>query len=190
MMRVFPPFMWRLTDYLTGRLDHRPADVIPALAQSVLDVSEPEFAFVDRYSLAAWQPPTGDLGGPRLQRIIPAGNGRIVVPPLPAGKYILKKDQESPDSHASAYARILFSQPDPRESDTVRISENQLATILDNDVSLVSAGETPVHPPYGKELWRWIVITLIGAYFLEAVAAWVFDVRREKRRLSTGLPAR
>jgi hypothetical protein len=37
--------MWRIADYLTGRLQARPPDVLPAGEMRVLDVSETPFAF-------------------------------------------------------------------------------------------------------------------------------------------------
>ena len=42
--RVFPPFMWRVVDYLTGQLRSLPPDQLVARTPAALDVSETNFS--------------------------------------------------------------------------------------------------------------------------------------------------
>ncbi len=187
MTRVFPPLMWRLVDYLTGRLKRRPPDVVPALTQAVLDVSEPEFSFATEFELA----PVADTGGepqlPQLDKAPPESlrprEGRVLVPPLVSGQYVLRKKQESATASLSGYSRIVYAHPDPRESEMAKVGKATIVEMFDRDVKTVFGAQPPITTPTGNELWKIVVAMLMGMYFLEAIAAWLLDVRREKKRV-------
>jgi len=127
--RVFPALLWRLMDYLTGRLKTTPPDVLVALRPAVLDISEPGFAFAkeldllpadgkERGSVKALEsesdrpgkpesaspgsnPPTlSPSPGSSARRLSVGGGETCLIEGLPAGRYILQKAQPRADSAA------------------------------------------------------------------------------------------
>jgi len=174
--RAFPPLMWRMVDYLTGQLNVRPPDVIPALTPAVLDVSEPQFFAQTALELAR-------LGVPELEDqvfILPVNDEKVVVSPMPAGRYALRKQQTGPAM--AGYSRTVFSHPDARESRMEKTDEASLESIFGPDVRLISAMAPVLDIPRGNELWSRIVLLLVGAYFLEAIIGYLLNLRRERQR--------
>jgi len=196
LTRAFPPFMWRLVGYLTGDLRRRPPDVVPALSPAVLDVSEPEFAFTSQLELQRIDDEnSGEPEAPAAENqrtsvsrsTIYTVNVRddhtVVVPPMDAGRYRLRKKQDVGGIPTLAgYSRIIFSRPDPRESNMAKLGDVEIRQLFGAKTLLIGGSEQLSKPPVGRELWKLVVGLLILAYFLEAVVGYLLNVRREKQR--------
>jgi len=187
LTRAFPPFIWRLADYLTQRLQPRPSDIVPALTTAVLDVSEPEFAFTTELELAERSAlPTADsvetTDEPESHVLSVSDDRKVVLPPLAAGQYVLRKTQQSGIMSIAGYSRVVYCYPDLRESDMSRVSEGDLKQLMGTEIRVQSAKEASIVPPVGREWWQWIVAALMGAYFAEAILGWILNLRREKKR--------
>lgn len=191
--RVFPTLMWRLIDYLTGRLRPRPPDVLKASSPAVLDVSEPAFAFADKLELTA--APRRDLKqdpeepqeeeAARAEPIeLAVGKGRTaLVPGLKAGNYLLHKPRRSGEPQFLSHVRHVTVNPDPRESDTAKVAGAALKTLLGEDVRVLPLDGAVGLAPTGAEFWTLLVALLILAYAAEAFIGWVLTARRERERL-------
>ena len=248
--RVFPALLWRLMDYLTGRLKTTPPDVLVALRPAVLDVSEPGFAFAKELELV---PADGKEGGEERKAggrrpegrgeseergssgLVPPASGssspsgRLSIAPgetclvegLPGGHYLLQKAQQGdaaerpegrgargegetekaelpasslrprpsglaprPSSPSSrfGYARLVAVNPDPRESDTARISDDNLTALLRDGFRTVPLAEVGRLSVRGGELWRALIVLLVLAYAAEGIIGWLLSARREKER--------
>ena len=189
--RVFPTLIWRMVDYLTGRLKVRPPDVLTAQTPAVLDVSEPAFAFANELELTPVA--TGAPGGlgSTSQPTAPAGESirlpvredqTVLIEGLPAGRYLLHKARRQGEGAAIvSYSRPVSVHPDVRESDMKRADERDLASLFGQGVRTVNlAAVEPV--PRGGEFWKALVALLLLAYVVEAITSWVLSARREKKR--------
>ena len=190
LTRAFPPFVWRLVDYLTQRLQARPPDIVPALTTSVLDVSEPEFAFTTELELSERTAlPGADEESAEVEThtLAVSEDRKVVLPPLAAGQYVLRKTQKEGIASVAAYQRIVYCYPDLRESDMRSVSAGEVHEVIGPDVRVQTAKEASIIPPIGREWWHWIVAALMGAYFAEAIFGWILNQRREKQRELEGL---
>ena len=183
--RVFPALVWRLMDYLTGRLRATPPDVLTAHRPAVLSVSEPAFAFVKELDLVPADGGirrTADRGSTRLRM---ADDETCLVEGLPAGNYVLQKAQATGDAALRlGYARLLAVNPDPKESDTTRAKDSELAALFGSGVRVVDLREARNLAVRGAELWRPLVLLLIAALAAEGIIGWLLSARREKERSS------
>ncbi|MCX5658097.1 MAG: BatA domain-containing protein [Planctomycetota bacterium] len=129
--RVFPVLLWRLTDYLTGRLRTIPPAVVTAMRPAALDASDPAFALVQELELtpvrapglspapgsgAATAPSAGaSPANPPASQPAPArstepirlplrADATVLLPPLPAGRYSLHKASPPGSSGAPGQA--------------------------------------------------------------------------------------
>lgn len=170
--RVFPSLMWRLVDYLTGRLRAIPPDRIVALKPAALDVSEPGFAFATALELSR---PEGD---PLLLPV--TERQTVLIPPLPAGNYQLHKPRLA--GAAGGYTRIISVHQDPGESEMARADAGQLTDWLGCPASIIEPGQTASLAVTGREYRGLLVWLLFAAFVLEAVAGYLLNARRERIR--------
>lgn len=188
--RVFPPMVWRLVDYLTGRIEAPPSDTLVALERAVVGVSEPQFAFVDELELTRdTAQATGAEAGaraaqaPEATRLRKTEAGTVLVAGLPAGKYLLHKPRRRDASaQVAGYARPIVVNVDPRESDTRPASAAELAGLFGPDVKVIPRDRASAIAPTGAELCRWILAALVLAYAAEALVGWRLSAKREEER--------
>jgi hypothetical protein len=170
--RVFPTLMWRLVDYLTGRLRVLPPDSLVALTPAALDVSEPGFAFATELALTR---PEGDpLRLPVTER------QTVLIPPLPAGNYQLHKPRVA--GAAGGHTRNIIVHPDPRESEMARAEAGQLAEWLGCPVQVIEPEQTASLGVTGREFRGLLVWLLLAAFVAEALTGYLLNARREKNR--------
>jgi hypothetical protein len=179
--RVFPPFVWRVIDYLTGQLRTVPPDQMVARTPGALDVGETNFSLtrdLELVAAATTQPSGGDV------MTMPASADRtVMVDGLAPGRYLLQKAR-APGEKAQvvSYARGVTVQTDPRESDMTKVSAEELKRMFGDRAQVVS-GEMPADAvPRGGEFWRIFVVALLVAYAAEAIAGFVSTARRERLR--------
>ncbi|HUT35138.1 MAG TPA: BatA domain-containing protein [Planctomycetota bacterium] len=186
--RVFPALMWHLVSYLAGDLEVRRPDVVTATRPAVLDVSETPFAFLSELELA----PAGHsrdanaTGGTGFQPVaLPIRDGRtVLLPGLPAGRYLLRKPQPAGSAAPrAAYARCIAVNPDPRESDPTPLAASGAAEALGAGARVVSGAEALDLSVRGGELWLPVVGLLLLAYAAEGAVGWLLSARREKQRM-------
>ncbi len=180
--RVFLPMLWRLMDYLTGRLEQQKENALAALRPVVLDVSEPQFAFVDELELT---PIPGQPQADALPtRTLPKRAGdTVLLEGLPAGRYTLHKPMPKDGSNMMvSYARQLAVNADPRESDVAPANPATLKEVFGERIRI----RTPATPgdlvPTGAELVRLLAILLIVLYAVEAAVGWALSAKRERER--------
>lgn len=178
--RVFPTFMWRLVDYLTGQLRLLPPDNLTALQPAVLDVSEPAFAFATELELT----PTGETANREPIRVTVSPNQTVLVPPLAAGNYQLHKPRVA--GAVAGHTRNLTVHTDPQESDMTRTAEPEITEWLQGPVRVVAVKDTANLAPTGGEFWKFFLWLLVIAYVAEAVTGYVLSARREKLRAVEG----
>ena len=189
--RVFPSLLWRLTDYLTGRLRQRPADRLVALRPAVLEVSEPSFALVEELELtpvaapvaadAAPAPPAAKLPPARRLRVGP--DATVLVPALPAGRYQLHKPRAAGETGPIlGYSRFVTVNADPAESDWTPLEAAEVPKLFGPNARVTGADALAKLAPTGGELTRALIIALLLFYVVEAVAGWIASVRKERRR--------
>ena len=180
--RVFLPMLWRLVDYLTGRLAKQPETAIPALRPMVLDVSEMQFAFVESLELnpAPGQDNFRDLPA----RVLPKGpSDTVLLGGLPAGRYLLHKPTPKNGTEMMiSYARQIAVNADPRESDVRMAAPALLEELFGERVQVRTPADTAGLIPRVAELARWLVVLLILGYGLEALIGWLLSARRERER--------
>jgi len=174
--RVFPALLWRLVDYLTGRLRVLPPDRILTLEPAVLDVSEPGFAFATELELTRPE-------GPPL-RLPVTERQTVLVPPLPVGNYRLHKPRVA--AAAAGHTRNLAVHPDPRESDMARAEPAALAEWLRGPVQVIAPADAAGLAPTGREFRGLLVWLLLAAFVAEAAGGYLFNARREKLRAIEG----
>ena len=193
--RAFPAIMWRLADYLTGRLKRRPPDVLPAGEMRILDVSEPPFAFETALDLrplpaagpAAKSQPTSRPA--RTRRVTIGPERQVVLDRLPAGRFILEKPQgPAAATHGLSYARLLAVNGDPRESRMARIPRDELLELLGPETTVLTPDRLGELVPRGGEFWAILVAVLLVAYAAEALAGWLASLRSQRRWAAEGAP--
>ncbi len=172
--RVFPALMWRLVDYLTGRLRVLPPDSLVAIKPAALDVSEPGFAFATELELT---PPAGDP-----VRLPVTERQTVLIPPLPAGNYQLHKPRVA--GAAGGHTRNIIVHPDPSESEMARAQAGQLTEWLGCPVQVIEPAQTASLAPTGREFRGLLVWLLLAAFVAEAVVGYILNARREKIRAS------
>lgn len=172
--RVFPALMWRLVDYLTGRLRVLPPDSLVAIKPAALDVSEPGFAFATELELT---PPAGDP-----VRLPVTERQTVLIPPLPAGNYQLHKPRVA--GAAGGHTRNIIVHPDPSESEMARAQAGQLTEWLGCPVQVIEPAQTASLAPTGREFRGLLVWLLLAAFVAEAVVGYLLNARREKSRAS------
>jgi hypothetical protein len=170
--RVFPSLMWRLVDYLTGRLRVLPPDRIVAQKPAALDVSEPGFAFATELELS--RPEGNPLRLPVTER------QTVLIPPLPAGNYQLHKPR--PAGAAGGYTRNIAVHQDPGESDMARADADKLAEWLGGPARIIEPGQTASLAATGREFRGLLVWLLLAAFVLEAITGYLLNARRERIR--------
>jgi len=187
--RAFPAFMWHLTSYLTGQLERRPPDLLTAARPAVLDVSEPQFAFLNELDI---EQARAEANAEPPRRVAINAERTVLVPGLPAGRYTLRKPQPAGAGAAaprSAYARQLAVNPDPRESATQRIGRAGLEALFGGQARMVGATEAAELSPAGGEMWLLLVVFLALAYAAEGAVGWLLSARRERLRGAPGTGA-
>ena len=199
MTRVFPPMMWRLIDYLTGKLRLKPSDTLVAGEPGALDASEAAFSASEMLELvriggdataAAMKKKTGDdkpgedssrLSRRRLLTI--SDQKTVMVDGMPVGHYKLQKKRSASGLAfaGGGSARPITVNADLRESDLTRVDENELQKIFTGAARVLKPEETVGLAPMGLEAWHWVVALLIAAYFIEAISAYIIGVLRAKK---------
>ncbi len=184
--RVFPPFMWRIVDYLTGQTKPIPPDQLIARTPAALDVSETNFALTSDLELVKADAPTTQPGAAPTDEptILPVSQDRtILVGGLAPGQYLLEKARAPGEKNQIVtYARGVSVQGDPRVSDMARISQEDLQTLFGSSTKTIT-GDLPADlVPNGGEFWKIFIIGLFVAYVIEAVAGFISTARREKER--------
>jgi len=174
--RVFPALLWRLVDYLTGRLRVLPPDRIVAHEPAVLDVSEPGFAFATELELTRPE-------GPPL-RLPVTERQTVLIPPLPVGNYQVHKPRVA--AAAAGHTRNLAVHPDPRESHMTRAEPGELAESLRGPVQVITPADAARLTPTGREFRGLLVWLLLAAFVAEAASGYLLNARREKLRASEG----
>jgi hypothetical protein len=175
--RVFPTFLWRLVDYLTGRLRSRPPDHIAALRPAVLDVSEPALSLVERLELT----PAGAAADAAAIALDPAVDGSVLVPALPAGAYTIHRARAPAEQGPIlGYSRYVTSHIDAAESAMERLPADQLAPLFGAGARLVPPAALAGLAPIGGELTPLLVVALALLYAIEAASGWISGVRRER----------
>ena len=195
--RAFPPLMWRLVDYLTGQLRQRPPDVVKAMTPAVLDVSESAFAFATDLDLlpealkpGAKTEPAPTKGAKPEEpsttaakiRMTSGADKTVLVPSLPAGRYLLTKADQGGEGARMGYSRYVTTHIDPIESDTKKQDISELATLLGPGSRVIASKDVESLALPGGELWKYLVVLLIAAYVCEAAAGCVQTIRRERQR--------
>ncbi|MBM4042629.1 MAG: VWA domain-containing protein [Planctomycetes bacterium] len=171
--RAFPALMWHLVAYLTGDLAVRRPDVLTATRTAALDASDAPFAFLSELELA---PAAGQSLG------IPIRDGRtVLLPGLPAGRYLLQKPSQGAASRA-AYSRPIAVNPDPRESDPTPLAASDATEVFGPAARLVGGGDALDLAVRGAEPWLPVVGLLLLAYGAEGAVGWLLSARREKQR--------
>jgi hypothetical protein len=170
--RVFPSLMWRLVDYLTGRLRVLPPDRIVALKPAALDVSEPGFAFATELEL------TRPEGEPL--RLPVTDRQTVMIPPLPAGNYQLHKPRLA--GAAGGYTRTIAVHQDPGESEMARADADQITEWLGGPARIIEPGQVASLAATGREFRGLFVWLLLAAFVLEALAGYLLNARRERIR--------
>lgn len=170
--RVFPSLMWRLVDYLTGRLRVLPPDRIVAQKPAALDVSEPGFAFATELELT--RPEGAPLRLPVTER------QTVLIPPLPAGNYQLHKPRLA--AAAGGYTRTIAVHQDPGESEMARADADQLTEWLGGAARIMEPGQAASLAATGREFRGLLVWLLLAAFVLEALASSLLNARRERIR--------
>jgi hypothetical protein len=191
MTKVFPILVWRLMDYLGGRLHARPPDTLVAAAPAALDASEMAFSLTRELELAnALEQPrqsgvedATDLGYTEPLPLTVNEQSTVFVDSLSAGNYWLKRRGGSvTDARAGGYRRPVTVNPDPRESHMERPSDEDMQKLLGENVQLLKGPKVAGLAPTGLELWRWLIIGLVAAYLLEAIVAYITGAIRDKRQ--------
>lgn len=170
--RVFPALMWRLIDYLTGRLRVLPPDRLVAQKPAALDVSEPGFAFATELELT---PPEGEP-----LRLPVTDRQTVMIPPLPAGNYQLHKPRRA--GAAGGYTRTIAVYQDPGESEMARADAGQLTEWLGGPARIIAPGQAASLAATGREFRGLLVWLLLAAFVLEALAGSILNARRERIR--------
>jgi len=209
MTKVFPQLMWRLVEYLTGRLRSKPSDSLVASEPAALDASEPPFGAVEELELV---PDRGSARPVPMRRPIgaegttditlsddeapegaPPGDGaaaKAVIEPrtlrITPQKTVMLEGL--PVGHyrlrkkiKSGYTRPIAVNPDPRESEMTRVDEKDLRRLFTADTRVLKPDETAGIAPMGFEAWQWIVALLMVAYLAEAVSAYAIGVMRARK---------
>ena len=193
--RAFPVLMWRLMDYLTGRLSARPPDSGPAATPAVLDVSEAAFAFESELEIVPIQlrrqgepaAPAGPVAAPtgRLASLIISSNRTVLLPPLAAGSYQIRKPQRG-QADVVSHARPLTVNPDPRESRTELMALPGLHELFGNNVRIAASNQPLKLALSGFEFWTPLIALLMLAYALEALIGFRANARRQRERSEGG----
>lgn len=196
--RAFPVLMWRLMDYLTGRLNPRPPDSLAAAAPSVLDVSEPAFAFESELELAPVPLRRQEAAAPgdaaarpglapatRLAPLPISADRTVLLPALASGSYQIRKPQRG-QADLVSYARPLVVNPDPRESRTEPMTLPGLQELVGTRARLARPDSALKLTLSGYEFWTPLVALLMLAYALEALAGFRANALREKERSGGG----
>ena len=205
MTHEFPQLMWRLVDYLTGRLRRKPSDALAASQPAALDASEPGFGLVAELELVpAVQDPrpspprasaamTAEAAGGAALAGSPAARrdgralhlpitaqGSVMVGGLPVGHYRLQKKKAS-----GGYFRPIAVNADIGESDMTRVGEDHLRQVLPG-TRVVQPAAFLRTVPAGWEAWPVVVALLMLAYAVEAVCSYVLNLLRERKKETGG----
>ncbi|HEY3319096.1 MAG TPA: VWA domain-containing protein [Planctomycetota bacterium] len=192
--RVFPAFMSRVVQYLSGRLAVRPPDVLPAGEMRVLDVSELPFALETSLDLtriegaeARASSPAGRDAGPTtptrtlVERLPISPERQVVLKGLPTGQYLIHKSQNAGNAQVLSYARPVTVNADPRESCMTPIAGTELQALLGPETRILSPSHITELAPRGGEFWTLLVALLALAYCIEALAGWIACVRNRQQ---------
>jgi len=183
--RAFPPLMWRLVDYLTGQLRQRPPDVVKAMTPAVLDVSETAFTFATELDLIADRK-ASDVKAPIVAaspvRLPCSADRTTLLPPTPAGRYVLTKAGQAGETARMGYSRYVTTFIDPVESDTRKQDAAELPALFGSDARLIAAKDVGMLALPGGELWKILVGLLAVAYLCEALFGCLQSMRRERQR--------
>jgi hypothetical protein len=181
--RVFPSFVWRLSDYMTGQLRQRPPDVLKAMNPAILDVSEPAFSFVSELDLVPEKKTTEESSQKesKATRLASSADKTILVPPLSAGRFMLTKASQAGASLAG-YSRYVTTSIDPVESNVTKQDVAELSSLFGPDARVIEVNAVDNLALPGGEFWKWIVIVMAFAYFGEALSGYFLSKRRERQR--------
>jgi len=204
MTHEFPQLMWRLVDYLTGRLRRKPSDALTASQPAALDASEPGFGLVAGLELVpAVQDPRpspprasatmaaeaaegGALAGSPAARndatalhLPITAQGSVMVGGLPVGHYRLQRKA------SGGYFRPIAVNADIGESDMTRVGEDHLHQVLPG-ARVVEPAAVLRAVPAGWEAWPVVVALLMLAYAVEAACSHVLNLRRERKGGTVG----
>ena len=199
--RAFPVLMWRLMDYLTGRLNVRSPDSLLAACPAVLDVSATAFAFESELEIVPvplrrqGEPPASAVAGAqptpvlvplaRLAPLVISTNRTVLLPALASGSYQIRKPQRG-QADVVGYARPLTVNPDPRESRTELMALPGLRDLFGSDVRIARPGQPLKLSLAGIEFWTLLIALLMLAYVLEALIGFRANAQRQKERSEGG----
>ncbi len=195
--RVFPHLVWRLLDHAQGRLDAPEPDRVLAGRPVVLDVSEPEFAFLESLELSRQPLPEGEaetaaealqgdapprpdpLGDFAVRRYPIRADRTIVVDPLPVGRYLLHRPRSDDETDMLlSYARPLAVNPDTSYAGADPVDAETVRDLFGPGAGLMPAVALARRGPRGAEGWSLLVLLGLAAYLVEGVRAHRAGLRR------------
>jgi hypothetical protein len=181
--RVFPPLMWRLTDYLTGQLKTLPPDQFVARTPAALDVGETNFALTSDLEIIPANAAATQPAGATPMKLPASAQRTVLVRDLAPGRYLLQKAR-SPGETAQivTYARGIAVQTDPRASDMTRVAPAELSRLFGSEPGAIVSEVPSDLTPAGGEFWKIFVVILFFAYAAEAIVGFIATARREKER--------
>lgn len=211
MTKAFPQLVWRLTDYMTGKLRSKPSDLLIASEPAALDAAEGEFRHTGVLELfpenksgrskgadeegAAPDDDAGSAGGrdaPKASGSEGAGAVAGLMQPLTLPitdqKTVLVKGLpvgryrlRKTVGTKRSYSRPIAVNPDPRESDMARVGKDELNEMFQGAVRVMEPAEAAGIAPRGAEVWPFLIALLLIAYAAEAISAYVVGVMRAKK---------
>ncbi|MDA0839722.1 MAG: BatA and WFA domain-containing protein [Planctomycetota bacterium] len=190
MAKAFPPLMWRLLDYATGRLRITPPDTLVASRPSVLDASDTAFRFVDQLQLRAitersnrQNDSEGEQDESDAERILPlpiSAQKTALVAGLPAGNYWLEKPGKTELNYGVGYRRPISVNHDPGESSLEQFGDKALKKVFGEGVQKVSTAQVTSLAPKGFEAWRILLLILTLVYLAEGISSYLLSIKRDK----------
>ena len=202
MTRAFPELMWRLLDYLTGKLRTKPRDSLVASEPAVLGAWEPAFSPVEDLELSPARhdlrpkplrkgaaalglddKQTASASPAQAPRVLPITPQRtVVVEGLPVGHFRLhKRSKTAGIAPAGSSARPITVNPDPRESDMTRVVDGEVQKLFTASARVATAEQVRRIAPAGLELLPWVVALLTAVFVIEAICGYAAGVLRSKK---------
>jgi len=189
--RAFPVLMWRIADYLAGRMVERRPDIFVAGSTPVLDVSEAPFAFQTELELVAAQPAgtgataSASAAAARTQRLAVSADRTVVLGPLQSGGYYLQKARTDAGT-VGGYARPVAVNSDPSESRMEKATADELAVVFGACARTVSPDSLEGLAIPGFEFWTIFLVLMVLAYAAEALVGFMTNAARERGRAGGG----
>jgi hypothetical protein len=189
MAKAFPPLIWRLMDYATGRLRVLPPDSLVASRPAVLDASDTAFRFVEELQLRKTiegvkkkdeEKATEKSDSSKPQSLKISAHKTALVDGLPAGNYWLEKPGRSQLSYSAGYRRPISVNHDPSESSLEPFGEDSLKQLFGDASQMISPANVASLAPKGTEAWRLLLMVLAVVYLVEALSSYLLSIKRDE----------